>query len=103
MTERTDDDVRAFIDVDDVVALWDDLVVPSPCASCVVGVAATAARRDVGVLSALQQRVARLVAALPDAEQFAPAGGAALVLAGRAGDDRAHRSLPALTAAIAIL
>ena len=28
MTEGTDDDVRAFIDVDEVVALWDDLVVP---------------------------------------------------------------------------
>jgi len=27
MTEGTDDDVRAFIDVDEVVALWDDLVV----------------------------------------------------------------------------
>jgi len=45
------------------------------------GVAATDARRDAVVLSALQQRVARIVADLPEAEQFALAGGAALVLA----------------------
>ncbi len=28
MTEGADDDVRAFIDVDEVVALWDELVLP---------------------------------------------------------------------------
>ena len=28
MTEGTDDDVRAFIDVDEVVALWGELVLP---------------------------------------------------------------------------
>ena len=28
MAEGTEDDVRAFIDVDEVVALWDDLVLP---------------------------------------------------------------------------
>lgn len=33
------------------------------------------------VLSALQQRVARIIADLPEAEDFALAGGAALVLA----------------------
>jgi hypothetical protein len=28
MTEGTDDDVRAFIDVGEMTALWDDLVLP---------------------------------------------------------------------------
>ena len=28
MAEGTEEDVRAFIDVDEVVALWDDLVLP---------------------------------------------------------------------------
>jgi hypothetical protein len=28
MTEGTDDDVRAFIDVDEVLAMWDELVLP---------------------------------------------------------------------------
>lgn len=44
--------------------------------------AATASRCDAVVLSTLQQRVARIIAALPEAAQFALAGGAALVLAG---------------------
>lgn len=43
--------------------------------------AATAARHLAAVLSALQQRVARIVADLPEADEFALAGGAALVLA----------------------
>lgn len=28
LTEGTDDDVRSFIDVDELVRLWDDLVLP---------------------------------------------------------------------------
>ena len=43
-------------------------------------VARRTARRGSGVLSALQERVARIVAALPEADGFALAGGAALVV-----------------------
>ena len=43
-------------------------------------VARRTARRGSGVLSALQERVARIVAALPEADGLALAGGAALVV-----------------------
>ena len=43
-------------------------------------VARRTARRGSGVLSALQERVARIVVALPEADGFALAGGAALVV-----------------------
>ena len=46
------------------------------------GLVPTPPRRRLGVLSALQQRVAIVLASLPDAEGFALAGGGALIVRG---------------------
>ena len=81
MVEGADEDVRRFIDVDEVVGDVGRRGA-APARSAGVGdVAAGAAQSDAVVLSALQERVARIVAALPEAEQFALAGGVPLVVA----------------------
>ena len=74
LREGNHDDVRRFIDVDEMLLLWDELVLPSHIRRSVGRLVPPAPRPRSGVLSELQRHVATIVAELPEESDFGPAG-----------------------------
>ncbi len=95
LREGNDDDVRRFIDVDELLALWDELVLPGSRPPSLGRVVPPAPRARLGVLSELQRRVAVILSQLPDASGFVLAGGGALIARGDV--DRLTRDLDFFT------
>ena len=100
LAEGTAEDVRRFIDVDELIEVWDELVLPRAVSRAWIDWVAehrgvrlrdwrdkssrpTNAFIDAIVaLTLLQERIAALVAGLPEARGFALAGGAGLAAHG---------------------
>ena len=95
LTEGTEDDVRRFIDIDELVRLWPDLSAATSRTCCLVRTPSETPRRRSGVLTDLQQRIALAVSEVVKGEGFALAGGAALISQGLV--DRRTRDLDFFT------
>lgn len=81
LREGTVDDVRFFVDAERLLELWDELVLP-PAVRRAWADWLQRHCRDEQVLSPLQEQIAEIIAGLEEAEDFALAGGAALIARG---------------------
>ena len=82
LSEGTDDDVRRYIDVDALLDLWDELLAGAPRPQRLGRPPRPSSWRAVCLLSSLQEDLLRLISALPEAQGFALAGGAAMIVRG---------------------
>ena len=83
LREGTDDDVRRFIDVDQLIDLWGELVLPSHVRTA--WARWFSEHRSLDLLSDLQRRIATILANLAEARGFVLAGGGAIIVRGAVG------------------
>ena len=82
MTEGNEDDVRTYIDLDVLLTMWDTMWLAPHVREQWAAHLRSRGLISSGVLTALQERICRLVGSLPGAESAALAGGGALIVLG---------------------
>ena len=82
LAEGLDEDVRRFIEVDELVALWEEMMLPSFVRDAWGPWLRQRGLLHWRMLTALQHRLRQLVDEIPEAGNVALAGGGALIVLG---------------------